>query len=269
MDISYTCPICKEGRVMQEKKNKAICNRCEAIFGYSKSRDGYNLKKKPKIREMKKAYSALETKYPNPVYFLKPHEWERISQGGMSDNELEQYNKEQTILKEQKEETELLEKTANGDLSGITPITDTAILLKKDEIVHIQIEGIKYAEEKTKRQFAGGTAGISFRVAKGVSFRVGGFKGESVPVTELKIIDKGVFVITNKRIVFNGESKNVSFSITKVVNIKEFEDGISISRENKQKNELYLGNFDSPLKHCSIWMLIKAVIQGAYKAATE
>ena len=113
MDGSFSCPVCKNGRVSQEKKNKAICDYCGAVFGYSKSEDGYNLKKKPKMKEMKKAYSALYIKYPSYNFFLKPHEWERISQGGISDREVEEHNKEQALIKEQKEETDLLEKTAN------------------------------------------------------------------------------------------------------------------------------------------------------------
>ncbi|MBV8737256.1 MAG: hypothetical protein JO007_08360 [Alphaproteobacteria bacterium] len=44
---------------------------------------------------------------------------------------------------------------------------------------------VDYLEEKTRRQYTGGSQGVSVRIIKGVYYHVVGFKGHAVDRTEL------------------------------------------------------------------------------------
>ena len=88
-----------------------------------------------------------------------------------------------------------------------------------------------YLEDKTKRQYVGGSQGVSLRVMKGVYYRVGGFKGHAVERTERTHIDTGWVVVTNKHIYFAGPSKSVRVPYSKVVSFLPFSDGFGILRD--------------------------------------
>ena len=81
--------------------------------------------------------------------------------------------------------------------------------------------------------------GFSVRMMKGVSMRVGGFQGGVEK--QVSPIDEGRFTLTNKRVIFSGEKKSVSFLLNHLVTIDELENGIVISRKNKTKMEYYIG----------------------------
>jgi hypothetical protein len=50
---------------------------------------------------------------------------------------------------------------------------------------------------------------VSFRIAKGVYYRAGGFRGQPVETTERLHIDTGVPVVTTKHLFFGGYKRNV------------------------------------------------------------
>ena len=62
----------------------------------------------------------------------------------------------------------------------------------------------------------GAYGGPSFRVAKGVNFRVGGFQARGESHEELRVIDNGDITLTNKRFVFSGSKRSVNFNINKM-----------------------------------------------------
>jgi len=248
-DLSFVCPVCKEGEVIEKDY---ICSKCNTAYKYKKKGQYFLLKKVGK-KEYKPIFKDLVKRYPNG---LKAHEWTNIAKGGLSDEE-----------NEIKEETEFLEKIASGDLSELPTSKEAPVLLKKDEVVYLILNGAGLYEDRTTYKYVGGTRGVSVRVAKGISFRVGGFKGERIPQIEQQHIDTGSLVVTNKRVIFAGQHKNLSFPITKLINVKNYIDGISINREGKQKTEYFMGSAPSfeGLKHYSVWDYVAAILQGIYK----
>jgi hypothetical protein len=105
------------------------------------------------------------------------------------------------------------------------------INLQKGEQVVWAFSGSKYLEDKIRRQFVGGSQGVSVRVMKGVYYRVGAFKGQSVEHTERVHIDTGWVVVTNKNIYFAGPQKSVRLPYAKIVSFEPFSDGIGIMRD--------------------------------------
>ncbi len=105
------------------------------------------------------------------------------------------------------------------------------INLQKGEQIVWAFSGSKYLEDKTRRQFVGGSQGVSIRVMKGVYYRVGAFKGQAVEHTERVHIDTGWVVVTNKNIYFAGPRKSVRLPYAKIVSFEPFSDGIGVMRD--------------------------------------
>jgi hypothetical protein len=102
--------------------------------------------------------------------------------------------------------------------------------LKGEQIVWA-FPGSKYLEDKTRREFVGGSQGVSVRVLKGVYYRVGAFKGHAVEHTERVHVDTGWVVVTSKNIYFAGSRKSVRLPYAKIVSFQPFSDGIGIMRD--------------------------------------
>lgn len=103
--------------------------------------------------------------------------------------------------------------------------------LQKSETLVWIIQDVKYYEEKTRTQFVGGSRGMSFRVAKGVYYRTGGFKGERVQTAETVHVDNGLLGVTTKHIYFSGSSKRFRINFNKIVAFEPFSDGIGVQRD--------------------------------------
>ena len=101
---------------------------------------------------------------------------------------------------------------------------------KGEQVVWVFIDA-KYLEDKTRRQFIGGSQGVSIRVMKGVYYRIGAFTGQAIEHTERVHIDTGMFVVTNKNIYFAGSLKSVRLPYTKIVSFEPFSNGIGVMRD--------------------------------------
>jgi hypothetical protein len=88
-----------------------------------------------------------------------------------------------------------------------------------------------YLEDKTRRQYVGGSQGVSIRVMKGVYYRASAFKGHPVDQTVRVHIDSGWVAVTNKNIYFAGSLKSVRIPFTKIVSFEPFNDGIGVMRD--------------------------------------
>jgi hypothetical protein len=82
-------------------------------------------------------------------------------------------------------------------------------------------------------------SGVSFRIAKGVSYRTGAIRGKSVVVgTELQVADSGVLAVTSQRIAYMG-NKTIELSYAKLMNLDVFSDGIRVHVSNRQNAPLF------------------------------
>ena len=85
--------------------------------------------------------------------------------------------------------------------------------LQKTEKVVWVFQNVDYYEEKTRTRYVGGSQGVSIRIAKGLYYRTGAFKGERVQTSETIHADTGLLGVTNKHIYFAGPSKMVSYQL--------------------------------------------------------
>lgn len=103
-------------------------------------------------------------------------------------------------------------------------------LQKTEKIVWV-FQNVDYYEQKTRTNYVGSSQGVSIRIAKGVYYRTGAFKGERVQTSETVHADTGLLGVTNKHIYFAGPSKNFRIAYNKIVSFEPFSDGIGLQRD--------------------------------------
>ena len=149
-----------------------------------------------------------------------------------------------------------IRKVYQGDISVLKEVTNIPILLSKEEKCYIKLNGIELYEDRAVRDTAGGYNGFSFRIAKGISYRVGGFNAKSESHMEKRLIDTGIFYVTSNRYIYDGSSKNIDGDLKKVISVEAYTDGIKISRANK-RDEVFTGDMDGEYVGAVISAIVK------------
>jgi hypothetical protein len=106
-----------------------------------------------------------------------------------------------------------------------------SINFQKNEKIVWAFSSCDYLEDKTRRQYIGSSQGVNIRIMKGVYYKVGAFKGQSIEHTERVRIDNGWVVITNKHIYFAGTAKSFRVPYSKIISFLPFDNGIGIVRD--------------------------------------
>jgi hypothetical protein len=137
-------------------------------------------------------------------------------------------------IKFKKDEEEILEKfklnwlIENGDL----PVITVPINLQKNELCYFSAR-VDWLENRTvtKRiNYGGPTARI--KIMKGFYYRAGSMNVQRVTSEELRKIDSGQLYLTNKRLIFVGNSKNSSIQISKILSINPYSDGVGVEKDS-------------------------------------
>jgi len=271
------CIVCKTGSMMQAihkgtfgfgTRKMIVCDRCGAAFEERGQRY--------KFSSISDTNQPLWIKYGHQT--LTEDEWNRISEGGVSDHEQEIKNQEELALKKlevekQKENdvNEFLTNLTNGKIN-ITSDGPSPVILKKNENLSLIMENISLQEPRAVRQTRAAYGGPTIRVAKGVSFRLGGASARSESHDEIRVIDQGKLVLTNKRLIFIGDKRTVNIDLKKIMAVQAYRDGIESQRENKQKPEYFTGtdkhtitlNINGRKNTIPVYgAVLKAAIQGA------
>ena len=103
--------------------------------------------------------------------------------------------------------------------------------LQKTEKVVWVFRDVDYYKTRTRTQYVGGSHGVSVRVAKGLYYRVGAFKGERVQNPETIHADTGLLGVTSKHIYFVGTIERFRIGYAKIMAFEAFSDGIGVQRD--------------------------------------
>lgn len=123
--------------------------------------------------------------------------------------------------------------------NGTMPTLQIAnIVLKKGEQTYWSEPSSLVEEKVLSRHYEGGYSGFSFRVMKGVSYRVGGFKGYPVVEKGNVSTSDGELIFTSKRIIFRGDRKSFATNLDKILDIQFYSNGIQFSVNNRSKPRL-------------------------------
>lgn len=112
-------------------------------------------------------------------------------------------------------------------------------VLKPGERTYLIAQGAVLIEPRTGLgQFRGGSQGVSFRIAKGVSYRVGQSRGTYEPgPTRPTPIDSGAALISSQRVIFRGPMHSREWLYKNLVGLDHSSDGFwtALQVSNRQR----------------------------------
>jgi hypothetical protein len=124
----------------------------------------------------------------------------------------------------------------NIESGGALPVGSAPnLILQKGEVCHLSIPAQLLEERVINRQYVGGSQGVSIRLMKGVTYRIGQQRGHIQSQSGLIPISDGYFIITNKRLVFSGNKKSVVSLLDKLIDFQLYADALQFSVSNRQK----------------------------------
>lgn len=101
---------------------------------------------------------------------------------------------------------------------------------KSEQLIWL-FQHVDYYEQKKRTHYVGGSQGFSVRIARGLYYRAGAFKGRRVEYNETVHADTGLLGITNKHLYFTGDSKSFRIRLDKIVSFEPYEEGIGVQRD--------------------------------------
>jgi hypothetical protein len=81
---------------------------------------------------------------------------------------------------------------------------------------------------------------MSFRVMKGVSYRVGSFRGRSVEIgRSIEVADSGTLFVTSHRVVYTGLRKSVEVPYPKMLDLNVYTDAVQFHVSGRQTPSMF------------------------------
>ena len=172
-----------------------------------------------------------------------------LNKGVVSDYDLEQLRRIQTLLMISDVEINEIKssvlriQTINSIQRGNLPIIQpTSLILQKNEVAYCEEFASLLEEKVVKRGYVGRSQGVSFRIAKGISYRIGESKGQLVSESQIITVATGKFVITNQRAVFCGDRKSFNLRLDSIMNVGKFTNGFNITDNKGSPKIVQLAN---------------------------
>ena len=101
--------------------------------------------------------------------------------------------------------------------SGSEP-DDHSLAQKKGELVLWTGYGIYQVAGRTPSTFSGGSQGVSIPIVAGIRYKVGSFKGQTIPGVEMQMDkDQGMVKLTNQRLIFAGPIATTEWAFAKLL----------------------------------------------------
>lgn len=111
------------------------------------------------------------------------------------------------------------------------------VIFQKAELAYWSEPASILEERVVKRRYEGDSQGFSFRIARGVSYRVGSHRGHIVTDTAVMPVSSGELIVTNKRVIFRGNAKSFNIRLDKLLELNFYSDGVRLT-DDKGKPRL-------------------------------
>lgn len=122
------------------------------------------------------------------------------------------------------------------------------IILKKGEVVHFADKAVLKELKTINLGYEGGSQGVSIRIAKGISYRVGSHRGHIIKEDRFVETSHGNLIITNQRLFLYPFPGNMPLSIplTKILSYHCYKNGVEVYKEGREKGYFFsIGNSGS------------------------
>lgn len=129
---------------------------------------------------------------------------------------------------------------------GIMPVfpLPVPVLLSKSETALWIYNDVSYYQEKTEKEFVGRHSGFSFRIMKGVYYRVGQSRGKPIEHSYMQEMGNGQLLVTNQNIIFFSPAKSVKIPFKKIIGIVPYSDGIEVQKDGTTSKRMVFQGFD-------------------------
>lgn len=134
----------------------------------------------------------------------------------------------------------------DGGMARDHPDWDFPVQPQKGETIYAVIAGVSLVEpRRLKGQWQGGTSGFSFRIAKGVHYRVGSTRGTYEPGPEVitRVDQGGTVYITSKRVMYLGTQRTTEWKFANLLGFQHDEEMgatfLQVSNRQKVSGFLY------------------------------
>jgi hypothetical protein len=114
--------------------------------------------------------------------------------------------------------------------------TSLPVVLKQGETIQWIFNNVELRQQRTRISYEGGSRGVSVRIMKGVSYRVGSYKGHRVENVEMTAIGHGDLAVSTNAIYFLCPPKSKRTTLGTIISVDTYDDGIVVtpSRGNPQ-----------------------------------
>lgn len=110
----------------------------------------------------------------------------------------------------------------------LTPMQVAGVNLLAGEAAYWS-EPVRLIEERVvRREMVGRNQGVNIRIMRGVSYRIGGSRGQSMPVYGDVPVAAGDLILTNQRVIFKGDKKSIALAWRDVIGIDPYTNAITI-----------------------------------------
>lgn len=164
---------------------------------------------------------------------------------GRFDTIVDAFGLDETAFDEAGIRQKLVQALVLKDLSGGRPSTrvqlSTAlpIALKRDEKIQWLFNEVTRREPRTSYHYEGGSHGVSIRLMKGVSYRVGSHRGQRIATTEMVTVGSGALAVTNNALYFMGGTSSKRMPLSGIVSVDGFDDGVIVT-PSRGKQQVFL-----------------------------
>lgn len=134
----------------------------------------------------------------------------------------------------------LLWRIENGDLPQVT----VPIVLQRGEVCHAVAQAV-WMEMRTRTQsirYGGPVASI--RICKGVRYRIGSVHVQRITRDEMTEIDRGTLYLTNKRIILDGQRRNMTVRLSGLIAFTPYTDGVVLEKASGTPPHIVLSDTD-------------------------
>lgn len=144
-------------------------------------------------------------------------------------------------------QADVIQDILNGNKPSpkITIAGNFPFMLSRNETMIWLFRDIIFYEQKIKREYVGRSSGISVRVAKGIYYRTGGFRGHPVETTYMQRISVGSVCLTDKHIYFSSPEKSFRLSFDKIINIDTYSNGVGLQKNGANSKPIFLEGINS------------------------
>jgi len=131
-------------------------------------------------------------------------------------------------------------------------INESPIIFPKGESPLWLFNNVGYFTYKTKTEYRGSSDGISIRIAKGLYYRTGSFKGNPIRTEVLEKKKDGSLILTTKNIYFYCGGSLEKTPLSKIILAQTFADGILIQKDGmREKPKIF--------KHVDSWFISNVI----------